>query len=422
MSFITATTSDWFLIGWIAKLLGVIMNWIFEGINAIGIPNIGIAIILFTIITKALMIPLSIKQQKYSKLQSIMQPELQLITEKYKDKKDNASLMAQQTELKDLYAKYGTSPTGGCLQLIIQMPILFALYQVIYHLPGYISRLFDYYGVIADKLMQIPNYAANEEFIKLAAQNTVVKAELLAQKESIIDVLYNFTQEEWQTFLNIFNNPALSDAYTSVAENINKVNSFCGIDLTMTPMQQLWPAIFIPILSGVLQWLSTKLMQTQSPSNGKEDATQSMTKSMNVIFPIMTVVFCFMFSSGLGVYWVASSGVQVILQLIVNNYMNKVDINDMVAKNIEKENVKRIKKGLPPKKVTNVTNVVHNLEETRQREEEIKKSIAAKAEASSQYYASTTTHKKGSLAEKAGMVAQYEERQKELKAKGGNKK
>lgn len=422
MSFITATTSNWFLIGWIAKLLGYIMNWIFEGINAIGIPNIGVAIILFTIITKALMIPLSIKQQKYSKLQSIMQPELQMITEKYKGKQDNASVMAQQQEMRDLYAKYGTSPTGGCLQLLIQMPILFALYQVIYHLPGYITRLFGYYEVVADKLMAIPGYAANEEFIKMAAQNTVTKAELLAEKTSIIDVLYNFTQEEWQQFLNLFNRPELTSAYEGVAENINKVNSFLGIDLTLTPMEQLWPAVFIPILSGVLQWLSTKLMQTQMPSNGKEDSAQSMTKSMNVIFPIMSVVFCFMFSSGLGIYWVASSGVQVIIQLIVNSYMNKVDLNDMVAKNIEKENVKRIKKGLPPKKVTNVTNVVHNLEETRQREEEIKRSIAAKAQASSDYYASTSSHKKGSLAEKAGMVLQYEERQKELKAKGGNKK
>ena len=141
MGFITATTSSWFLIGPIATILGYIMNWIFEGLNAIGLPNIGLAIIIFTLVIKALMIPLSIKQQKYSKLQSIMAPEVKRITDKYKGKTDSASVMEQQKETKELYEKYGTSPTGGCLQTLLQMPILFALYQVIYHLPGYIGRL-----------------------------------------------------------------------------------------------------------------------------------------------------------------------------------------------------------------------------------------------------------------------------------------
>ena len=76
MDFLTATQSTWFLIGWIAKLLGFVMNYIFEFINLIGIPNIGIAIILFTLVVKALMIPMSIKQQKYTKLQSVMSASL----------------------------------------------------------------------------------------------------------------------------------------------------------------------------------------------------------------------------------------------------------------------------------------------------------------------------------------------------------
>ena len=76
MEFLSATQSNWFLIGWIAKLLGYVMNWIFEFINLIGLPNIGLAVILFTIVIKALLIPMSIKQQKSSRLQAIMQPEL----------------------------------------------------------------------------------------------------------------------------------------------------------------------------------------------------------------------------------------------------------------------------------------------------------------------------------------------------------
>lgn len=423
MSFITATQSNWFLIGPIAKVLGYLMNWIFMGISAIGLPSIGLAIILFTLVIKALMIPLSIKQQKFSKLQAVMQPELTRIQNKYKGKTDNASLMAQQEETKEVYAKYGTSATGGCLQSLIQMPVLFALYQVIYKMPGYITELKGYYLPIANALKNISGYDSNEELMKMVVANGVKKADLIKLAEPdhlnyIIDMMYNFTREEWQTFLNIFNNADMTAAYNNAAASIDKANYFLGIDLTMTPMQQLWPAIFIPLLAGGLQWLSTKLMEMGNKTGVKKnkDQQQDMMKSMNIMFPIMSVVFCFMFSAGLGVYWVASSGIQVIIQLIVNKYMDKVDLNEMVKKNVEKMNEKRVKKGLPEKKVANITSEVHNLEEEAQKEKRIEESLAEKAKASTEYYASRSTARKGSLAEKAGMVLQYEERQKELKS------
>ena len=173
MNFLTATQSNWFLIGPIAWVLGHLMNWIFEGLNFIGLPNIGLAIILFTLIIKALMIPLSIRQQKYSKLQSIIQPEIKKVQEKYKDKKDSASAMAMQRETKEVYAKYGTSATGGCVQTLLQMPILFALYQVIYHMPGYITKLKEYFSGVAAALMKIDGYAANEALVTLFNSNRI---------------------------------------------------------------------------------------------------------------------------------------------------------------------------------------------------------------------------------------------------------
>ena len=422
MNFILATESTWTWLYPVLKALGFIMNWIFEGLNAIGIPNIGLAIILFTLVIKFLLIPLSIKQQKFSKLQAVMQPELTAIQNKYKGRTDNASVMAQQEETKAVYNKYGTSMTGGCLQTLIQMPILLALYQVIYKMPGYISRLKGYYQGVATTLTKISGYAENEQLLTLAKANTITKTEWLADTDHIIDMMYNFTQTEWQDFLNIFNNTDLTAAYNGVADSINKVNRFCGIDLTMTPMQQLWPAIFIPILAGLLQWLSTKLMTVGQDNKGKDDqnsAANSM-KTMNTIFPLMSVVFCFMFSAGIGVYWVASSGIQVIIQLFVNRYINKTDLNEMVEKNIEKINKKRARKGQEPLKVTNVNNSVRILEEEAKAEKEAQRVLAEKAAASSAYYQNSSTAKKGSLAEKAGMVQQYEERMKEMKS-GKNK-
>ena len=425
MNFLTATQSTWFLIGPIAWVLGHLMNWIFEFLNLIGLPNIGVAIILFTLVIKALMIPLSIRQQKYSKLQAIIQPEVKKIQDKYKDKRDNASVMAMQQETKEVYAKYGTSATGGCLQTLLQMPILFALYQVIYHMPGYITKLKEYFQSIALTLQKIPNYATNPDLLALFDANKIQrKNATLENTDHIIDMMYNFNPEEWKTFHNIFpDHPELYEAYSAVSDKIDRVNMFLGINLTMTPMQQLWPAIFIPILAGGLQWLSSYLMQKGNGTQKKgQDQQQSMMNTMNIMFPILSVVMTFMFSAGLGLYWVASSGIQVIIQLIVNRYMDKVDLNDMVAKNIEKLNVKRAKKGLPPKKVTDVTMSVRNLEEEREEEERKKKELAERAKESSNYYQSSSRGKPGSLASKVYMVEQYEERQRELKSGKKNAK
>ena len=142
-----------------ATLLGWIMNGIFWVIDKIGIPNIGLSIVLFTIVMNVLMLPLTYKQQKFSKLNSKMNPELQVIQEKYKGRTDQESMMAMQEETKAVYAKYGVSPTGSCLQLLIQIPILFSLYQVIYRIPAYVSKVGDVFMVLAKKIVDTDNGA-----------------------------------------------------------------------------------------------------------------------------------------------------------------------------------------------------------------------------------------------------------------------
>ena len=117
MSFLTLTQSNWFIIGPVAQVLGWVMNAIYEFLDMLSIPSIGLSIILYTIIVKALMLPLSIKQQKFSKLNMVMNPEIVKIQKKYKNKKDNVSMMKQQEELKDVYSKYGVSPAAGCLPM-----------------------------------------------------------------------------------------------------------------------------------------------------------------------------------------------------------------------------------------------------------------------------------------------------------------
>ena len=435
MTFIVATQSNWFLIGWIAWLLGNVMNWIYEFLNWVGIPNIGLAIILFTIVVKALMIPMSIKQQKSARLQSIMMPEIQAIQAKYKGVTDQSLLYQQQQETKEVYQKYGTSATGGCLQLLIQMPILFALYQVIYKLPGYIGKLKIMYGTVADKFRSLANYSEliqNKDLIDLAKSNSLNDAAKLLSdategaeqaRNYAIDMMYNFDKAEWGKFNEIVNDPGVQEAYTQIQPQIERVNTFLGISLAASPWQQMtqegiWWAVFIPILAGLFQFLSTLAMKTNNSSSQNDDQNPmgGTMKIMNYMFPLMSVVFCFMFSAGIGIYWVASSGVQLIIQLFVNAYMNKVDINEMVQKNVEKANVKRLKKGQKPIKATNVMANIKNLEEKKAAEEAAKLALKEEAERSSSYYASHSTARKGSLAEKAGMVQQYEEKEKQRKA------
>ena len=135
----------------IAKLFGFLMNAIYEGLCFIGIENIGLCIILFTIIIYTLMLPMQIKQQKFSRISAVMNPEIQAINKKYKDKKDNASMLRMQEETKLVYEKYGTSPMGGCLGSLIQLPFLFALWPVVQNIPAYVGKFklaFNKFGLV----------------------------------------------------------------------------------------------------------------------------------------------------------------------------------------------------------------------------------------------------------------------------------
>ena len=165
MEFLVLTKTSGFL-GPIAELLGLIMEGLFRFTSTFGVLNIGLCIILFTLVTKLLMFPLTIKQQKSSKLMSVMQPEIQAIQKKYKGKQDQESMMKMNVETKAVYEKYGTSMTGGCLPMLIQLPIMFALYRVMYNIPAYVTSVRHYFDLIIEKLPS--GFASSEVFTTLA--------------------------------------------------------------------------------------------------------------------------------------------------------------------------------------------------------------------------------------------------------------
>lgn len=146
---------------YIYELLGSILTGIdWFVFNVFGIHNIGFCIILFTIIVYTIMIPLNAKQQKSSRLMNRLNPEIQKINDKYKDKKDSDSVMKMNTERQAIYTKYGISPFGGCLPLLVSMPILFALYGIIREITKYVPSLEGATNFLGLDVSQTPNQYA----------------------------------------------------------------------------------------------------------------------------------------------------------------------------------------------------------------------------------------------------------------------
>lgn len=397
----------------IAWLLGQIFNGLFNLIYNIAgwftdkpyhVPIIGISVILFTIIVRLILLPMTIKQQKFSKLSSLMNPELQEIQAKYKDKRDQVSMMNMQAETKAVYEKYGTSPTGGCLTMLIQLPIMFALYRVIYKIPGYVTKIRELCGGIADKITGSgDDWATKLDAIK------GISVSASTTKASLIDKIYNLSPEKWSEVQNAFSSVDFGNAY----DQIHGYNNLFGISLTQAPGWRLSWALIIPILAGLTQWLSVKLMENKNnvnvgSQNDQQAGMASSMKVMNTIMPILSAVFCVSFASCIGLYWIASSVVQIVVQLVINKKMNNKDVDEIVKENIEKANIKRAKKGLPPVKVSNVTSKyveqVHKMEARENRKEERDKEIKE----STSYY--NTSAKPGSLAAKANMVKMFNEK------------
>lgn len=428
--FLVATKShDLFTFGPVADILGFIMDMLFRFTQHFGVVNIGLSIILFTLVVKVLMFPLTIKQQKSSKLMAVMQPEILAIQNKYKGKTDNDSMMRMNVETKAVYEKYGTSMTGGCLQLVIQMPILFALYRVIYNIPAYVGLVKNYFMQVVYSISGYTDVTAlpegaGEKLLQFAVDQNVqlkginaigdlvgVSGEALGNK--MVDILYKLNPSQWVELAKEFPNSADVIANSSMA--VESMNSFFGMNLTNTPWQGFTPNIawLIPILAGLSQWYSAKLMMSNQPQQDENGTASQVMKQMNITMPLMSVVFCFTFPAAIGLYWVASSVFQIIQQMIVNSYLNKVDIDEMIRKNVEKANKKRAKKGLPPQKINqNATASLKKIQEQTEREEKARqeKIERAKREAqeSSAYY--NNNAKPGSLAAKANMVAKYNEK------------
>ena len=378
--------ADWPIIHQISWLLGKVMNGIYNVMDGVfGIQNIGICIIIFTVIVYTLMIPLTIKQQKFSKMSAVMNPEIQKIQKKYANKKDQASMLKQQEEVQNVYEKYGASPTGGCLPMLIQMPILFALYPVIQNIPAYVDGVKDVYMPVVEKIMATPGFQSIMETIG-SAKPIMMSASAYdySQADTIVNVLYRFQDSTWATLVDKM--PGLDEIVQSTA-----IKDFSIIGIIL--------AVIIPILAGLTQFLSVKLMPQPEVDNSNPMA--SSMKTMTYTMPLFSVFMCFTLPAGLGLYWAASAVVRSVQQVLINKQLNKISVEDMIKENQEKAAKKREKKGTSAAEInkmatTNARNVSSAKAKSKlsdaEREEILKKAQTAKP---------------GSLTSKANLVARF---------------
>lgn len=352
---IILTTYQGAFLGPIARVLGKILEAIYFVLDQIGIENTGICLIIFTFLVNGLMFPLQIKQQKFSKMSAIMNPEIQAIQKKYKNKKDQASQQKMSMETQAVYQKYGVSPASGCLPLLITFPILFALYRVIYNVPAYVGQVYDIYEGIAGQLQGMG--ASVKDIAELVNSKTYVVTNAVSDaKENgdklnyFIDVLGQFNGDAWKELAGKY--PELKNTITQVSEKSSHINSFLWMNIADTPKLNS-VSVSIPILSVITQIISTRLSMAGTNQNiNTDNPTASSMKMMNNVMPFISGAMCFMFPIGVGVYWVAGNVFRIFQSLGINLYFKRMDMDEMINKNVNKAKKRYEKMGIDPNKMT----------------------------------------------------------------------
>ena len=409
---------DWPIIKQVSWLLGQVMNGIYNALSAIGIENIGVAIIVFTIIVYTLLLPLTIKQQKFTKMSAVMQPEIQKIQKRYANKKDQASMLKQQEEMNMVYDKYGLKMSSGCLPSLLQLVFLFGLYPVVQNIPEYVTKVRNVYIPLVEKIQATTGY---EKIMSSLATGLVPGAESLdyTKAGNMIEVMYKFKSSTWTEMVDKM--PKLESVVNNTMSEVSHLNNFLGVDIGAHPWNLLTDAlaaasiagviiaVLIPVLAGLTQFISVKLSQAGAGGAAMSDDNPmaASMKTMTYTMPLISVVFGFTLPAGLGLYWVASAAVRSVQQLAVNKYLSKKSIDDIIKENQEKAKKKREKKGTSAEEInkmatTSTRNVGTSSSKAKgraidaEKEEKIRKAQELAKNA-----------KPGSLTSKANLVNKY---------------
>lgn len=272
-----------------ASLFGYILNAIYGVVN-----NYGISIIIFTVILKAVMLPISIKQQKTMKKTAKIQVKAKEIQEKYSNDQ-----VRQSQELMDLYKKENMSPFSGCLTSIIQMIIILSVFYLV---------------------------SSPLTYMKHLDSNLINEYATKAQEQSESQLRYKEI--------------AIIKSFSDVDENVRLNMNFLGLDLSDVPSQNYtdWKVFVIPVLYVVTSIISTKITTSMNKKNDEKeestkeakkdendemDAINDMNKQMMLMMPIMAVSIALIAPLGLALYWLVSNVLMIVERVILNRFFKE---------------------------------------------------------------------------------------------------
>ncbi|WP_054743212.1 YidC/Oxa1 family membrane protein insertase [Cellulosilyticum ruminicola] len=317
----------------INQFFGAILNVIFEGVTLIS-PEaaLGISIILFTLVARVLMTPLQLSSQRTSRGMSKIQPEMQRIQNKYKDKKDQQSQMQMSQEMQVLYKKYKINPFAGCLPLLIQFPLIIALFNVLRTPAQYINKLTNVYHQMAEIVtINIANY---QSLLQPFADSVYVNSRQqydLSQVDGVSQFLSHLTTTQWNEFLQSAGNvPGLDQIF----QLKHSYETFLTMNVVDTPKllisSGMWLAILVPIIAGASTYIFSKITMSangavQSTASSEQNPAESMMKTMNIVMPVMTAFMSYTMPIGLALYWISGNVIMMGQQWVVNKMLAKQD-------------------------------------------------------------------------------------------------
>ena len=297
------------------QFFGNILNWFNSWTG-----NYMLALLLFALMVKILMIPLAIMQQKNQIKGAKLRPKMMLIEKKYAGRNDQVTLKKKQAEIMELQQKEGYSAFSGCLPLLIQFPIIIILYRVIQKPLTYVSHLGSYLATIAEKIGFTASYKNSEiELISQIKQNMGLAQEGFAEAGGT---------------------GALADVLPKM--------SFFGADLTMKPY--FWSLLLlIPVLNFAFGVLTMKLSKKLNGNMAQMTAqTQDQKVSggiMEWMMPVVSLWFAFILPSALGVYWIYQSVLGIVQMLILAKVMPMPKYSqeelEQIMKELKKQQVER---------------------------------------------------------------------------------
>ncbi len=302
--------------GFISELFGYVLNWLYNLLN-----NYGIAIILFSIILRVILIPITIKQQKAMKKSAKLQKEMSEIQKKYKN---NPEKLNQETI--ELYKREKMSPFSGCLTSILQLIIILAVFWLVSQPLTYMKRIDP--QVIETYTNEMKESGFNQN-------NSYVQISVLDYAETKYQEISKQLEQE-----NVENREEL-EAKKNDYDKLRINMEFLGLDLSKVPTQSLndWKVYIIPVLYVITSFISIRLTtMTQNKKKKKEeiiienkeaaeesdpmDQMQAMNKNMSYMMPIMSVMIAIIAPLGLALYWLMSNVLMIIERLIINKIMD----------------------------------------------------------------------------------------------------